>query len=202
VLLVYGLPDGYGQILPTRFQSYQIPSESMVPSLLVGDRLVADGWAYWGHDKNPKRGEIVVFDYPRDHSVKYVKRVIGVPGDTVELRQGELYLNGRPVPQQRTSAGARRTADGWEQTEFLETLDNTSHPIYRTQPMAHTDFGPVTVPEGNYFVMGDNRDRSSDSRVWGYVKREEILARMQYIYFSRDQESGGIRWDRLGLQVR
>ncbi|RYZ96750.1 MAG: signal peptidase I, partial [Proteobacteria bacterium] len=84
-VVLYGLPDGYGLFLPERFLSFQIPSESMVPNLLIGDRLVADGWAYW--KKEPVRGDVVVFKFPRDESVIYVKRLVGLPGDTVELKE-------------------------------------------------------------------------------------------------------------------
>lgn len=197
--LLYGIPDGYGTLMPTRVMSFQIPSQSMVPTLLVGDRLVADGWAYWG--KEPARGDVIVFDYPKDPKTKYVKRIVGVPGDVVEFRQGELYLNGKIVPQRR-SGRPSYWEKGWEHVEFLETLGEVEHPIYRAQPMSVADFGPVTVPEGSYFVLGDNRDRSNDSRIWGFVKRSEIIAQMKYIYWSWDEESGGLRKNRLGWFVR
>lgn len=197
-VLLYGLPDGYGLFMPTRIMSFQIPSESMLPNLLIGDRLVADGWAYWKHE--PQRGDIVVFDYPKDPSIKYVKRLIGVAGDVVELREGELYLNGKMVEQNRTDRPIVNEK-GWEHTEFLENLDGVKHTIFRAQPMSNGNFGPVTVPEGKFFMMGDNRDRSSDSRVWGFVSRDQIIARMRYIYFSWDSEKGRIRKDRIGLPV-
>ena len=197
--VLYGIPDGYGLITPSRFLSFQIPSESMVPTLVIGDRLVADGWAYWGRD--PQRGEVVVFDYPRDPTIKYVKRVVGVPGDTVEIRQGELYLNGKLVEQER-SGRAIEPVGGWQPVEFLENLGGVRHPVYRTQPMLVTAFGPRTVPPGEYFMMGDNRDRSNDSRYWGFVKRDLIVGRMAYVYFSWDSENRKIRTDRLGYRVQ
>lgn len=197
--VLYGLPDGYGNIIPTRIMSFQIPSESMVPTLLVGDRLVADGWAFWG--KDPKRGEVIVFDFPPEPKTKFVKRVIGIPGDEVALRQGELYLNGKIVPQTRTSR-ANITEAGWESVEFLENIDGVEHPIYRVQPLNTASYGPVTVPADQFFVMGDNRDRSNDSRFWGFVPRKNILARMSYIYFSWDSSGGGMRWPRLGTQIK
>lgn len=196
-ILLYGSPGGYGFIIPERFLSFQIPSESMVPTLLVGDRLVADGWAYW--KKDPQRGEIVVFDYPKDHSLKYVKRLVGLPGDVVEVKSGELYINNALVRQWRNTP---IPAGEWQQVEFTEELGGVAHPIYRSQPPMHMEFGPVTVPEGQYFVMGDNRDRSSDSRVWGFVKREEIVGRMSYVYFSWDAETGALRTERIGLKVQ
>lgn len=198
LVVLYGLPDGYGQIIPTRIMSFKIPSESMLPTLLVGDRLVADGWAFWG--KNPKHGDVIVFDYPKDPSVKYVKRVIGVPGDVIELREGELSLNGKIVSQSRTSR-PNVMESGWESTEFLEKIDGVEHSIYRVQPMTNTNFGPVTVPADEYFVMGDNRDRSNDSRFWGFVPRKNILAQMRYIYFSWDSKDSRFRSERLGVQI-
>lgn len=197
-VLLYGIPDGYGLITPSRFLSFQIPSESMVPTLLVGDRLVADGWSFWKND--PKRGEVVVFDYPRDPSIKYVKRVVGIPGDTIEVKQGELYLNGKLVEQERSG----RVVDpvgGWQPIEFTENLGGVRHPVYRTQPMLVTSYGPVTVPHNEYFMMGDNRDRSNDSRFWGFVRRDQIVGRMVYVYFSWDSAAGRLRTERLGNQI-
>jgi signal peptidase I len=196
-ILLYGLPTGYGYIIPDRFLSFQIPSESMVPTLLVGDRLVADGWAYW--KKDPQRGDIVVFDYPKDPSIKYVKRLIGLPGDEVELKQGELYVNKKLVEQTRTSE-PNSSVGGRESVRYLEKLGDVEHIIQRMQPTMNLDFGPVTVPEGKFFVMGDNRDRSSDSRVWGFVDRSQLIGKMRYIYFSWNPE-GFLRTDRIGKNV-
>ncbi|HEY8278408.1 MAG TPA: signal peptidase I [Bdellovibrionota bacterium] len=215
-LVVYGLPDGYGTLFPSRIRSFQIPSESMVPNLLVGDRLVADGWSYWKAE--PKRGDIIVFDYPKDPSTKFVKRLVGLPGDVIQLKQGELYINNKIVPQRRTER-PNFTDGAWTATEFVENLDGVEHTIYRSQPENNENYGPQTVPAGHYFMMGDNRDRSSDSRVWGFVKREQVIGRMVYIYFSWDKNSyermradnpadlgaavsAGMRWDRIGMQVR
>lgn len=221
--VLYGLPGGYGYIIPERFLSFQIPSESMVPTLLVGDRLVADGWSY--RSQGPARGEIVTFRYPKDPSVIYVKRVVGLPGDVVEFRAGELYLNGSMVEQARTarpsisansqyekslSAGEQaREADnplGLREVapavEYLETLGSVQHRIYRSQPASLPDFGPVTVPADSYFVLGDNRDRSNDSRFWGYVPKEALVGRMVYIYFSWDGKANALRGDRFGLKVQ
>lgn len=197
-VVLYGSPGGYGYIIPERFLSFQIPSESMVPTLLVGDRLVADGWAY--RKDFPRRGDIIVFDYPRDPSIKYVKRVVGLPGDEVKIVGGELYVNKVLVKAHRTSEPSQ-VDDGWGVVEYLETLDNVKHVIRRAQPTMFLNYGPVKVPEKSYFVMGDNRDRSSDSRVWGFVPEAAIVGRMRYVYFSWDGEKGGIRWPRIGQPV-
>jgi signal peptidase I len=198
VLLAYGLPDGYGTLMPERFRSFQIPSESMVPNLLVGDRLVADGWAYW--HKDPQRGDVAVFDYPKDPSTKFVKRVIGVPGDTVEIKGGELYVNNEPVQEERSSRPIVEDK-GWGRVEYLEDYGD-KHMIYRSQPTLTMRFGPVKVPPESYFMMGDNRDRSNDSRFWGFVRRDEIIAQLSYVFFSWDSTSHSIRWDRIGLHVK
>jgi signal peptidase I len=198
-ILLYGLPGGYGLIIPERFLSFQIPSESMVPTLLVGDRLVADGWAYW--HASPHRGDIIVFNYPKDPTVKYVKRLVGLPGDEIKIVDGELYLNGELVKAHRASEPSQ-VKDGWGVVAYDENLDGVQHEIYRSQPTLFLNFGPVKVPEKSYFAMGDNRDRSSDSRVWGFVPEENIVGRMVYVYFSRDQEAHAVRWGRIGQPVK
>lgn len=197
-LLLFGFPDGYGLLMPTRLRSFQIPSESMVPNLLIGDRLVADGWAYWG--KEPKRGDVIVFDYPKDPAIKFVKRLVGLPGDIVEFKAGELWLNGKIVPQRRAEIFAEE-AQNRRATEYVETLDGHEHVIFRMNPGWTENYGPMTVPDGKYFMAGDNRDRSSDSRFWGFVDREQIIGRMAFIYFSWSKEEGLPRMERIGMTV-
>lgn len=215
-VVVYGVPDGYGLLMPSRIRSFQIPSESMVPNLLIGDRLVADGWSYWG--KDPQRGDIVVFDYPRDPATKFVKRLVGLPGDKIEMKQGELYINDKIVPQQRSPKPTFEEGV-WRAAEYVENLGGVEHTIHRSQPENDNNYGPVNVPPNQYFMMGDNRDRSMDSRVWGFVKRDALIGRMVYVYFSWDQVAfdrmrssaprdfgaavfAGLRWDRFGQQVK
>ena len=215
VILVYGVPDGYGILMPSRIRSFEIPSESMVPNLLIGDRLVADGWSYW--HKDPQRGDIIVFDYPKDPATKFVKRLVGLPGDKIEMKLGELYLNDKIVPQHRSAKPLIN--DGvWSAAEYIENLGSVEHTIYRAQPENDNNFGPVTVPPDHYFMMGDNRDRSSDSRFWGFVSRDQLIGRMVYVYYSWDTNAyhrmrnsaptdlgaaifAGLRWARLGQQV-
>ncbi|MCO5144378.1 MAG: signal peptidase I [Oligoflexia bacterium] len=197
-VVLYGIPDGYGFLMPTRLKSFQIPSESMVPNLLIGDRLVADGWAYWG--KRPKRGDIVVFKYPKDQTIFFVKRLIGLPGDKVQFKKGELYLNDVLVPQVRTSTPSENNGP-WSFVQFTENLEGKEYTVQRAQPMVNNDFGPINVPENSFFMVGDNRDRSSDGRVWGFVDSSLIVAQMNFIFFSYDEKSGQIRWDRIGKHV-
>ena len=196
-VLLYGVPDGYGTLYPERFLSFQIPSESMVPNLLIGDRLVADGWAYL--KKDPERGDVIVFKYPRDEAIVYVKRLVGLPGDTVELKDGELFINGER--QTQVALGAPVVDKGWEFLQFREKLGGKEHVLQRSVDSNLDNFGPVTVPSDKFFAMGDNRDRSADSRAWGFVSREQLLGRMSFIYFSWDAESKRIRTERAGIQI-
>lgn len=168
-------------------QAFKIPSESMLQTLQVGDHLLASKFAYGVKipftDKyiyegdSPQRGDIIIFQYPNDPSVDYIKRVIGVPGDVIEVRDKQLYRNGQPVKE----AYIRHTdPDGIEPVR-----DN---------------YAPVTVPPDKYFVMGDNRDNSLDSRFWGFVDRSAIRAKAWRIYWSWSGLDN-IRWSRIGKKI-
>jgi signal peptidase I len=171
---------------------YEVPSGSMKPTIVEGDRIVVDKRAYdlrvpfthihlitWG---NPHRGDIIVFDSKAAHE-RLVKRVVGVPGDVVWLHDNRLFINGieatyRPADQ-AVPAGI------WQHGKPLvvtEKIDGVSHEIALHSPYA--DFGPVKVPAGHYFVLGDNRDNSADSRYIGFVPRREILGRARGVAFS------------------
>ena len=168
-------------------QAFKIPSESMVKTLLVGDHLLASKFSYgikipFTHTyiykgEDPVKGDIIIFEYPNDPSVDYIKRIIGTPGDTIEVRNKQLFRNGEPVKE------------GY--IRFTEPD--------RIQPV-RDNFGPVTVPADKYFVMGDNRDNSMDSRFWGFVDRSAIRAKAWRIYWSWGG-LGDIRWDRIGKAV-
>lgn len=168
-------------------QAFKIPSESMLETLLVGDHLLASKFAYgikipftdtyiYKGDE-PARGDIIIFRYPNDPSVDYIKRIIGVPGDVIEVRDKQLYRNGRPVRE-----------------SYIRHTDPTGREPLRD------NYAPVTVPPGKYFVMGDNRDNSLDSRFWGFVDKSAIKAKAWRIYWSW----GGlddIRWSRIGRKI-
>jgi signal peptidase I len=192
------------------FQPYTIPSASMEPNLYQGDYIIVSKWTY-GYSKHSipfspplfsgrilgqpaHRGDIVVFKLPHDNSTDYIKRVIGLPGDRIQMKQGLLYLNGNQVP--RVSLGTVREDSGYgfmhDVTRYRETLPGGK--TYVTN-----DFGPTgdldnttefLVPEGHYFMMGDNRDNSSDSRVppeaggVGYVPAENLEGKAQIILLS------------------
>ena len=169
-------------------QAFKIPSESMVKTLLVGDHLLASKFSYgikipFTHTyiykgEDPVKGDIIIFEYPNDPSVDYIKRIVGTAGDTIEVRNKQLFRNGEAVKE-----------------SFVRFTEPD-----RIQPV-RDNFGPVTVPADKYFVMGDNRDNSMDSRFWGFVDRSAIRAKAWRIYWSWGGV-GDIRWDRIGKAVQ
>lgn len=158
------------------FQAFTIPSGSMLNTIQIGDYLLVnkfiygvkipftDKYLFRGED--PQHGDIIVFKFPGDESVDYIKRIVGIPGDVIEVRNKQLYRNGEPVQE----SYIRHT-----HPNLIGRLDNV---------------GPVTVPEDEYFVMGDNRDNSEDSRAWGTVKREKIHGKAGAIYWSWEKGEG------------
>jgi len=172
-------------------QAYKIPSGSMIPTLLVGDYLlvnklsfgirnpIKDDFLYrWGL---PHRQEIVVFTYPEDKKLDFIKRVIGLPGDTVEIIDKKVFVNGRPLSE-----------------PYVQFTDNT---VYPKEISPRDNFGPVKVPPGHIFVLGDNRDQSYDSRFWGFVPIHSLKGKALIIYFSWDSEKGRIRFSRIGTLI-
>ena len=180
-------------------QAFKIPSSSMENTLLVGDHIFVNKFIYGYHVpytkgrilrfSTPKRGDIIVFVFPEDTSKDFIKRVIGLPGDTVEIRRKTVLVNGTPLEEPYT-----RFADGMDAELLVRTRDILP---------------PVRVPAGKLFVMGDNRDRSYDSRFWGFVDMDAVLGKALFIYFSIDWNRGVgwtevwrypelVRWDRLG----
>lgn len=174
-------------------QAFKIPSGSMKPTLLIGDHLLVNKFIYGikipfldrfiVRFKSPARGDIIVFKWPVDESLDFIKRVIGVEGDTIEIKGDSLYINGEKVKteyEEKYSDRGIRRAD-----EYLEFLGGVRHYIL-DEPMKneHYEFGPVTVPEDSVFVMGDNRDNSQDSRYWGFVSLNKIKGKAMIIYWS------------------
>src|SRR5450432_1219715 len=181
-------------------EAFQIPSGSMIPTLEVGDHIFVAKFSYglsipFTDQKifeysSPKRRDVIVFKFPQDHSTDYIKRVVGLPGDRLELRQNELFINDRPMPREhggiyRYSEGGRGLAEEHESDLWFETLDDKRHEDIQELNRPPASFGPIIVPEGNVFVMGDNRDNSSDSRVWGPVKHDLIKGRALIVWWSR-----------------
>ncbi len=176
-----------------------VPTGSMNPTILEGDLIFVNKLAYdlrvpltmhrlarWGR---PQRGDIVICLSP-DDGTRLVKRIVGVPGDVVEMRDNILYLNGRPVPYSRTREDyCSKLRDGLAEESIceMEELDEATHPVLRVPGMrAMRSFGPLTVPPGRYFVLGDNRDQSRDSRFFGFVPRKSILGKARAVLFSFD----------------
>jgi signal peptidase I len=187
-----------------------VPTGSMKPTIVEGDRILVNKLAYdlkvpfverpllvWG---NPKRDDIVVFRPPTDETL-FVKRVVGVPGDRIEVRDNRLFVNGEPAAYEPLNDATRQQLSPREQAGHsfaAETVGGRTHPIMTTpgQPGAE-NFGPVTVPPGQYFMMGDNRDNSLDSRFFGFVARERILGRATAVVVSLDPGSHlSPRWQR------
>jgi signal peptidase I len=187
-----------------------VPSGSMRPTILEGDRIFVNKLAYdlkvpfttwrlaeWG---NPQRGDIVVFFSPHD-GTRLVKRVIGLPGDTIELRNNHLVLNGTPVEYQLIAEELLRDIPAAQREGRIfasEELPGRTHAVagYPAAP-APRSFAPIVVPEGQYFMMGDNRDDSFDSRFWGSVKRDKIVGRATAVVLSLDRNNHWQpRWSR------
>jgi signal peptidase I len=188
-----------------------VPTGSMKPSILEGDRILVNKLAYglkvpfttWHlmHWNAPQRGEIVVFNSPAD-GLRLVKRVVGLPGDTVLMIDNRLYINGQPMAYEPLDTGTIRELPSSEQPAHgyaRETLGQAHHPVMSTpaNAAAMRTFGPIKVPQGEYFVMGDNRDNSNDSRYIGTVKLDEIVGRSSYVALSLNYNNHFIpRWDR------
>ena len=169
-------------------QAYKIPSGSMKPTLQIGDHILVSKFNYGIKLPflrttlipvgAPQRGDIVVFIYPEDRSKDFIKRLIGVPGDTIEIRNKKIFINGLPYSDKHGVY-----VDNFIIPGAVQPRDN---------------FGPVTVPEGSLFVMGDNRDESYDSRFWGFVSKKDVLGKALIIYWSWNQEEHWVRWSRIG----
>jgi len=177
-------------------QAFKIPSGSMETTLLIGDHILVSKFAYGTHIPNeipflntklfddiilfssePERGDIIVFKFPKDETRDFIKRVIGVPGDLLEVRRQKIFINGKPY-------------------EDLHARHTKSPSDSRLVP--RDDFGPVMVPEGHVFMMGDNRENSQDSRYWGFLDIKKVRGKALIIYWSWNQLESWVRFDRFG----
>ncbi len=184
-------------------QAFKIPSGSMKPTLLIGDHILVNKFVYGvkipftDHSilqiKKPKRGDIVVFKWPRNEKKDFIKRVIGVAGDTIEIRDDALYVNNEKI--ETKYVGMYRDRDIGRAHQYLEFLGETNHYILDVYKK-NEDFGPQVVSENAIFVMGDNRDQSLDSRYWGFVSLNKLKGKAFIIYWSWPH------WKRLGHLVR
>ena len=190
-------------------QAFKIPSGSMIPTLQIGDHILVSKLSYglqWPGDctvkmsfppitcytsdtlmefGEPDRGDVIVFRYPQDEDKDFIKRVIGLPGETLEVRNKVVYINGTALNDE----------------PYAQRID---HGIIDGSINPRDNFGPIVVPEGSYFVMGDNRDQSLDSRFWGYVKKAKVKGKAFRIYWSwsgRGDWTEWVRWERLGKAI-
>ena len=176
-------------------QAFKIPSGSMKNTLLIGDYILVNKFIYGVKIpftditaipvKEPKRGEIIVFKFPKDPSKDFIKRVVGTGGDTVEIREKKVYINGE------------LQEDGFSVHSDSRIFSNPN--IYPQDILRRDNMAPTTIPEGKLFVMGDNRDESNDSRFWGLVDVSVVKGKAFIIYWSWNRDKKiGVRWDRLG----
>ncbi len=198
-------------------EPFRIPSGSMMPTLLVGDFILVNKFSYGirlpvANMKvieigKPERGDVVVFRYPENPKIPFIKRVVGLPGDNIEYINKMLYINGEPIIQQvdiqrYIGVGSGSNMTGNElRIEYLST--NIEHKILINpkRPEFSTKYSKLTVPDKSYFVLGDNRDNSKDSRYWGIVPEANLIGRAFFIWMNWDWKNGGISWSRIGTQI-
>ncbi len=215
-------------------EAYVIPSGSMLPSLLIHDHIFVNKFIYglripatsqWiFKSEDPKRGEVIVFRYPEDEKIFYIKRVVGVPGDTIRYESNQLYVNDQPVEKKEPTT--KKSDVNWLQGQnptdigivlsdhrhWQETLGENTYSILEFKHHSYEEsLGPYKVPEDSYFVLGDNRDNSRDSRRWTkthFVHRDQLIGRAMFVWLSCDQmlslpvlsvlcNPSKIRWKRL-----
>lgn len=172
-------------------QAFKIPSGSMIPTLLIGDHVLVNKFIYGVKIpftdnrvlvfKKPAKGDIIVFKFPKDTSKDFIKRVVAAEGDKIESRNKVIYVNDKPLNE-----------------TYAHYRDNNVLP-YAMNP--RDNFGPFTVPENKYFVMGDNRDESNDSRFWGYIDFKEVKGKALILYWSWDNSKNWVRFNRIGRLI-
>ncbi|MDI6745126.1 MAG: signal peptidase I [Thermodesulfovibrionales bacterium] len=172
-------------------QAFKIPSGSMTPTLLIGDHILVNKFLYGTKIpfsdkrslmfKKPERGDIIVFKYPENPSKDFIKRVVAIEGDVIESKNKMVHVNGNKVNE-----------------PYAQHTDSSMRPM-GIEP--RDNFGPVIVPKNKYFVMGDNRDQSYDSRYWGYVDMKDIKGKALILYWSWDSEKSWVRFGRIGSLI-
>lgn len=193
-------------------EPFRIPSGSLEPTLLIGDFILVNKYQYGLRlpvlDKKvlslsePKQGDIAVFRWPPQPSIDYIKRVIGVPGDRVQYQNKYLTINGKKLPTKSEGFVSQSDEYGhvYKVEKRSETINGITHSIYVRPSVPANDFD-VIVPPGQYFMMGDNRDDSSDSRVWGFLPEKNLVGRAFAIWMSWNGDRDSIRWQRLGQSI-
>ena len=176
------------------FAPFQIPSGSMLPTIQIGDHIFASMYTYGSpipftdiklFKKPVKRGDIVIFPYPQDPSIDYIKRAVGLPGETLEIRKDQVFINGELLD---------------EPYAYFEPNERKSRKLQRLSAAPSSRYGPVKIPQGKLFTMGDNRYNSADSRFWGFVDMDTVTGKGQIIYWSHNPEKSifsGYRFERI-----
>jgi len=194
-------------------EPFRIPSGSMLPSLQIGDFILVNKFIYGVRlpivdakiisISSPDRGDVMVFRFPHDESINYIKRVVGLPGDNIEYREKKLYINGEAVQRQPAAEPPAPEATRGRESiaHYRETLDGLEHSILTDTAKPSTNMS-FSVPDNHYFVMGDNRDYSNDSRYWGFVPEDNIIGKAFFIWFSWESDNGGgVDWSRIGDSI-
>ena len=191
-------------------EAFKIPSGSMIPTLEVGDHIFVNKFIYgvripWTNIKfgenyrKPRRGEVIVFIYPKEPDKDFIKRIVAVEGDTVEIQNGTIVINGKPVERHMADGPCsywdfKEDLGEWQHVacdKWMETLDGHTFATYYNRGQVEGSWGPRTVPPGNVFVMGDNRDNSHDSRYWGFVPFDLIKGKAMIIWWSAGEPADG-----------
>lgn len=195
------------------YEPFRIPSSSLEPTLLTGDFILVNKYDYGVrlpvvHKKiaergSPQRGDIIVFRWPPNPSYDFIKRVIGLPGDHISYINKELIINGKKIPQTYMQKETAKDELGmeWSAEVKEEDLLGIKHKIYVNPGKTGRDYNDIVVPEGMYFVMGDNRDDSADSRYWGFVPDKNIVGKAVMVWLSWGGFHQGVRWDRVGRVI-
>jgi signal peptidase I len=200
LICVLAFPVAWWLFRPKNFvEAFKMPAASMLPAIQVGDHVLVNKFAFgyrvlWAgylvKFDEPKRGDVVVFDFPRDPTKTFIKRVIGIPGDRIEFDYGQLLVNGQAPESEPLGEYRYKSIDGEVVAQrFRETISDANHEVLHTDNPLGISPGLIrsfTIPDGMYFMLGDNRDRSNDSRVWGFVDSGAILGKATRIYFSKE----------------
>lgn len=210
-------------------EPYKIPSGSMIPTLFIGDHIFVNKFAYGfkvpfteffldkplfvTEEKLPARGDVIVFKFPKDQTINYIKRVVGLPGDRIQIRDKVLYINGQEIKTEKFSnasleEGLENDDDRRTLTLYNEDLLGAVHPVlYNMTTLMNSDYGEITVPAGKLLALGDNRDKSSDSRFWGFVPVENIKGKAMFVWLNfaftmQDHFGIDFRLSRIGTIIR
>jgi signal peptidase I len=195
------------------YEPFRIPSGSLEPTLPIGDFILVNKFHYGVRlpvvyhkifsNHSPERGDIIVFRWPPNPSVDFIKRVIGVPGDHIDYINKTLYINGKEIPQTFIANTKNRDESGrlWDVIEKKENIFGIEHAIYQNDARLNEDIHDIVVPEGMFFAMGDNRDSSADSRAWGFVPEANIVGKANYVWMSWDSNDYKVRWNRIGKAI-